>query len=73
MAKSPTIIVRPHALAAAQDGIENGLALDQIGRALLDQAIELLLKEQTPEAVASELEFVARNLGGDEDNAFMRP
>lgn len=73
MAKSPTDIVRPHALAAAQDGIENGLALDQIGRALLDQAIELLLKEQTPEAVASELEFVARNLDGDEDNAFMRP
>jgi hypothetical protein len=50
-----------------------GLALDQIGRALLDQAIELLLKEQTPEAVASELEFVARNLADDEDNAFMRP
>ncbi len=73
MAKSPTDIVRPHALAAAQDGIENGLALDQIGRALLDQAIELLLKEQTPQAVASELEFVARNLDGDEDNAFMRP
>lgn len=73
MAKSPTDIVRPHALAAAQDGIDNGLALDQIGRALLDQAIELLLKEQSPEVVASELEFVARNLGDSEDNSFMRP
>tara|TARA_R110002074_G_scaffold176791_6_gene340254 strand:- start:173 stop:394 length:222 start_codon:yes stop_codon:yes gene_type:complete len=73
MAKSPTDVVRPHALAAAQEGMESGLALDQIGRALLDQAIELLLKEQSPEAVASELEFVARNLDGDEDNSFMRP
>lgn len=73
MSKSPTEIVRPHALAAAEDGLENGLALDQIGRAMLDQAIELLLKEQTPEAVANELEFVARNLGDDEDNSFMRP
>jgi hypothetical protein len=73
MSKSPTDIVRPHALAAAADGMKAGLALDQIGRALLDQAIELLLKEQSPEAVASELEFVARNLDGDEDNAFMRP
>jgi hypothetical protein len=73
MAKSPTDVVRPHALAAAEEGMKAGLALDQIGRALLDQAIELLLKEQTPEAVASELEFVARNLADDEDNAFMRP
>ena len=73
MSKSPTDIVRPHALAAAEDGLNNGLALDQIGRAMLDQAIELLLKEQTPEAVASELEFVGRNLGDFEDNSFMRP
>jgi hypothetical protein len=73
MAKSPTDIVRPHALAAAEDGMKAGLALDQVGRALLDQAIELLLKGQTPEAVASELEFVARNLGDEEDNSFMRP
>jgi hypothetical protein len=49
------------------------MALDQIGRAMLDQAIELLLKEQAPEAVASELEFIARNLSDDEDNSFMRP
>lgn len=73
MSKSPTDVVRPHALAAAEDGIRSGLALDQIGRALLDQAIELLLKEQSPEAVASELEFVARNLSDEEDNSFMRP
>ncbi|MCA8928157.1 MAG: hypothetical protein KDC18_08805 [Alphaproteobacteria bacterium] len=73
MAKSPTDIVRPHALAAAEEGLKAGLALDQVGRALLDQAIELLLKEQAPEAVASELEFVARNLGDEEDNSFMRP
>ena len=73
MSKSPTEIVRPHALAAAEDGIKNGLALDQIGRALVDQPIELLLKEQSPEAVASELEFAARNLGDEEDNSFMRP
>ena len=73
MSKSPTDIVRPHALAAAEDGLKNGLALDQIGRAMLDQAIELLMKEQTPEAVASELEFVARNLSDFEDNSFMRP
>ena len=73
MSKSPTDIVRPHAWAAAEDGIQNGLALDQIGRAMLDQAVELLLKNQTPEAVASELEFVARNLSDDEDNSFMRP
>ena len=73
MSKSPTEVVRPHALAAAEEGMKNGLALDQIGRALLDHAVELLLKEQSPEAVASELEFVARNLGDDEDNSFMRP
>ena len=73
MSKSPTDIVRPHALAAAEDGMQAGLALDQVGRALLDQAVELLLKEQSPETVASELEFVARNLGDDEDNSFMRP
>jgi hypothetical protein len=73
MSKSPTDIVRPHALASAEDGIQNGLALDQIGRAMRDQAVELLLKNQTPEAVASELEFVARNLSDDEDNSFMRP
>ena len=70
---TPTEIVRPHALAAAEDGMKAGLALDQVGRAMLDQAIELLLKEQTPEAVASELEFAARNLSDDEDNSFMRP
>jgi hypothetical protein len=73
MSKSPTEIVRPHALAAAEAGLQAGLALDQVGRALLDQAVELLLKEQSPEAVASELEFVARNLGDAEDNSFMRP
>lgn len=73
MAKSPTDIVRPHALAAAEDGMKAGLALDQVGRALLDQAVELLLKEQSAETVASELEFVARNLGDAEDNSFMRP
>lgn len=70
---SPTEIVRRHTEAALTEAAAAGLGHDQIGRAMLDVAAEVLGRDRSPQEVAEEMMFIARNLGDEEDHSFMRP
>lgn len=71
--QSLTERLRPHVAAAVAAGTEAGADGDAVARCLVDLAVELWLERRSAEEVAAELEFVARNVGDFEDNAFMRP
>jgi hypothetical protein len=71
--ESLTERVRPHVAAAVAAGTEAGADGEAVARCLIDLAVEMLLERRSAEDVQSELEFVARNIGDLEDNAFMRP
>lgn len=70
---SPSEIVRRHVDAALAEASENGIAADQIGRSLLDIAAEVLGRDRSPQDVADEMMFIARNIADEEDHSFMRP
>lgn len=54
---------------AAAENIDIGAAL----RSILDAAAAELAERSGAEDAQSELEFIARNLGDEEDHSFMRP
>lgn len=68
-----TEIVRAHVVQAVAEAKAAGAPADVIGRSLLDAAVEVMLSAREPADVITELEFVARNVGDDEDYSFMRP
>lgn len=70
---SPTEIVRRHVEAALAEAAAAGIAADQIGRSMLDVAAEVLGRDRSPQEVAEEMMFIARNIGDEEDHSFMRP
>ena len=70
---SASEIVERHVADLIAEARPLGLAEETIGRALLDSAVALLSVGRSPEQVAEELSFIAANLGGDEEYAFMRP
>ena len=70
---SPTEIVRRHVQSAIAEAAGAGIAADQVGRTLLDVAAEILGRDRSPQEVAEEMMFIARNIGDEEDHSFMRP
>ena len=54
---------------AAAENIDLGAAL----RSILDAAAAELAERSGAEDAQNELEFIARNLGDEEDHSFMRP
>lgn len=58
------------ALAATN---ESSLSEDALARALIAEAISIFRKTRSVNDIASELEFMAENLGDDEEYTFMRP
>ena len=70
---TPFEIVRRHVDAALTEAAANGIAADQIGRTLLDVAAEVLSRDRSPQEVADEMTFIARNIADEEDHSFMRP
>ncbi len=70
---TPREIVQSHLRAMFAQAAEAGVPAELVGRALLDAAAEILVRECGAAQAAQELTFVAGNLGDDEDYAFMRP
>lgn len=68
-----TGLVREHVEAALKAADENSIPHDTVARAMMSLAIEIFLKERSPEDVKSELEYMISNVVTDEDQEFMRP
>ena len=64
--------VREHIEAIERTAAKLGVPNDVAGRTVLQELTELWLRDRAPEDVASELRFVADNLG-ETDFEFMRP
>ena len=68
-----TALVREHVDAALKAADDNSIPHDSIARAMISLAIEIFLKERSPDDVKSELEYMIANVVSDEDQEFMRP
>lgn len=68
-----TALVREHVDAALKAADDNSIPHDSIARAMISLAIEIFLKERSPDDVKSELEYMISNVVSDEDQEFMRP
>jgi hypothetical protein len=66
-------IARRHLEAMLEEAKRSGVPNDILGRTLLDQIIQLWLRERSHDDVASELKFAAEHLDPDTDFEFMRP
>ena len=68
-----TGLVKKHMDALLAEADAAGLSHDVVGRALINQVIELYRQTRSIDDIASELTFLADNLDPDEEYAFMRP
>ena len=68
-----TELVRGHVDATLKAADEHKIPHDSVARAMMSLAIEIFLKERSPEDVKSELEYMISNVVSDEDQEFMRP
>ena len=66
-------IAKSHFQAMLAEAKQRGIPTDILGRALLQEVLQLWLKERSHEDVASELKFKADNLDPETDFEFMRP
>ena len=66
-------LVQKHMQALLAEADAAGISHDVVGRALINQVIDLYRETRTPDDIASELTFLADNLDPDEEYAFMRP
>ncbi len=66
-------LVKGHIAAMLSEAAEKNIPADVVGRALLNQVIEIYRKTRSNDDISSELHFVADNLDPDTDFEFMRP
>lgn len=66
-------IAAKHVAAMMIEAEEKDVPSDVIGRALLNEVIEIYKRSRSNDDISSELQFVAENLDPDTDFAFMRP
>ncbi len=68
-----TGLVREHMEAALRAAQDHDIPQDTVARAMMSLAVEIFLKERSPEDVQSELDYLRDNVVTDEDQEFMRP
>lgn len=66
-------ITQKHVTALMAEADEKNVPSDLIGRALLNEVIEIYKRSRSIDDISSELQFVAENLDPDTDFTFMRP
>lgn len=66
-------IVEKHVTAMMAEAEEKNVPSDLIGRALLNEVLEIYRRTRSNDDISSELQFVAENLDPDTDFTFMRP
>ncbi|MEM7254377.1 MAG: hypothetical protein AAF493_23405 [Pseudomonadota bacterium] len=71
--KAEREVVSKHIDALMQEADRKSLIADNVGRLLLQAAIEIWLQNRSPDDIASELEFTAENIDPDADYEFIRP
>ncbi|OUR75469.1 hypothetical protein A9Q83_18050 [Alphaproteobacteria bacterium 46_93_T64] len=59
--------------AALDETNKKSLSEDALARALIAEAIAIYRKTRSANDIANELEFIAENIGDDEEYTFMRP
>jgi len=66
--------IAQNAISAALDETnKKSLSEDALARALIAEAIAIYRKTRSANDIANELEFIAENIGDDEEYTFMRP
>ncbi len=66
-------IVQRHVAAMMAEADEKNVPSDLIGRALLNEVLDIYRRSRGNDDISSELHFVADNLDPDTDFTFMRP
>ncbi len=71
--QAATEIAKSHLQAMLAEAKKRSVPTDILGRTLLQEVLQLWLKERSHDDVASELKFTADNLDPETDFEFMRP